>query len=188
MDVSPLWKWGLSRPPEMAMPNPKPAAYTHRSTHYTHWYGINGRCIRLSPGFVANKNRLIGFLLANYQWNWFKKNNALCYVQWKSKTLGHLLETRTKLCICTLFCKFSKRVSWRISTFFMQKPAPREQAMGCKWLILQPQQHKTAARHGCRRPQWVALSASIKPLLIRLHQAGRSRQVLDKIPRHNSIN
>jgi len=26
IEVSPLWKWGLSRPPDMAIPNPKPGA------------------------------------------------------------------------------------------------------------------------------------------------------------------
>lgn len=33
IDVSPLWKWGLSLPPEMAIPNPKPGAWKHMETH-----------------------------------------------------------------------------------------------------------------------------------------------------------
>lgn len=28
MEVSPLWKWGLSRPPDIAIPKPNPGAYT----------------------------------------------------------------------------------------------------------------------------------------------------------------
>lgn len=32
MEVSPLWKWGLSRPPEMAIPNPNPGACKQKYT------------------------------------------------------------------------------------------------------------------------------------------------------------
>lgn len=74
---------------------------------------------------------------------------------------------------------FPRRFPWGFWGHVFE-PAPREQAMWCNLTTTTTTQVNHKAENS--RQHRSAPSASIKPLLIRLQQAGQSRQVLYTIP------